>query len=141
MADIIPISAIALIGSGVINLDSDSMVATLHSSDAAFTYESENYDNTYELDTNYGYTQLDKTITGQSITKDGLYTLFDIDDITWTASGGDIGPTRYCAIVDTQDNINKYVYIMDFNSSKSANDGTDFKIIPSTSGLFQIYQG
>lgn len=141
MADIIPISLIALVASGTVDLDTDSMVATLHSSGAAFTYASEDYANTYEMPTGSGYTQLDMAVTGQQVSHSGLYATFDIADVTWTAAGGDIGPARYCAIVDTQGGINKYVYIMDFLTDKTANDGTDFKIVVNASGLFKMYQG
>ena len=142
MADIIPHRAIALIGSGVIDLDSDTMVATLYTSSATFTSESEDYSATNELATANGYTQLNEAITGQSIIVNDTdnRAQFDIGDITWTASGGDIGPARYCAVVDTQGGLNKYVYIMDFVTDKTANDGTDFKITIDASGLFLMYQ-
>jgi len=141
MADIIPVSLIALVASGTVDLDSDTMVATLHTSGAAFTYASENYVSTYELPTGSGYTQLNEAITGQAVAHSGLYTTFDIADVSWTAAGGDIGPARYCALVDTQGAMNKYVYIMDFVSDKTANDATDFKIVVNSSGLFKMYQG
>lgn len=143
MADIIPHRAIALIASGTIDLDTDTMVATLYGSGAVFTSESEDYSSTNELATANGYTQLDEAITDQAVIVNDTDNVaqFDIGDITWTATGGDIGPARYCAIVDTQGGLNKYVYIMDFSSDKTANAGTDFKITIDPSGLFKMYQG
>ena len=143
MADIIPHRAIALIASGIIDLNSDSMVATLYNSSATFTSESEDYSSTNELTTANGYTRLDKAISGQSVIVNDTDNVvqFDIGDISWTASGGDIGPARYCAIVDTQGGMNKYVYIMDFESNQTAIDGCDFNVIIDPSGLFLISQG
>lgn len=143
MADIIPHRAIALIGSGVIDLDDDSMYATLYGSGATFTSESEDYSTTNELATGNGYTRLGEAVTGQTTTVNDTDNVvqFDIGDITWTASGGDIGPAQYCAIVASGTYGTKYLYIMDFGSEKTANDGTDFKITIHSSGLFLMYQG
>jgi len=129
--------------SGTINFLNDSIVATLHTSGATFNTDTSNYNNTYELATGSGYTQLSKLITGKTITLDDVlnHSIYDCDNIEWTAMGGAIGPARYCALVDTQGSINKYIYIMDFGSDKQADDTTDFRIIINSSGLFRGYQG
>lgn len=143
MADIIPHRAIALIASGTIDLDNDAMYATLYSSSASFSSESEDYSSTNELSTANGYTQANKAITGQNLIGNDTDNVvqFDIGDITWTASGGDIGPARYCGIIASGTYGRKYLYIMDFGTDKTANDGTDFKITIDSSGLFLMYQG
>lgn len=142
MSDIITNTAQGLLGSGRLNWPVDTVVACLYNSSATFTADSDVYSSTNELATNYGYTQLNKAITSKTVTLDDAndHTVYDCDDITWTASGGAIGPARYCAFVDTSGSINKYLYIIDFASDKTADNGTDFKITISTSGLFRSRQ-
>jgi hypothetical protein len=55
-------------------------------------------DVTGQLSTANGYTQNDKVMTvTSSAQSSGLYTLI-ASDVTWTASGGSIGPFRYAIV-------------------------------------------
>lgn len=142
MADIITNAAQALLGSGRINWPNDSVMACLYTSSASFDADSYAYSSSNELATAYGYTQLNKAVESKTVTIDGANDeiMYDCGDLTWTASGGDIGPARYCAFVDTSGGMNAYLYIIDFGSDKTANSGTDFKITIDSSGLFRSRQ-
>jgi hypothetical protein len=142
MADIITNSAQLRLGSGFLDWTNNTVVACLYNSSASFSATSENYSSTNELSTAYGYTQLNKSVTDKTVSLDAVnnHTIYDCGDITWTASGGNIGPARYCAFVDTLSGVNKYIYIIDFTTDKTANTGTDFKITIDSSGLFRSRQ-
>lgn len=142
MADIITNECQLRLGSGLLNWSSNTVVACLYTSSASFTKDSSAYTATNELATNYGYTRKNYSVTDKTVTLDDANdeTMYDCADITWTANGGDIGPARYCALVDTQGSADKYLYIIDFGSDKTANTGTDFKITIDASGLFRTKQ-
>jgi hypothetical protein len=114
-------------------------VACLYTSSASFTTDSMAYAATNELATANGYTRKDMAVTGRTVTLDDTnnHIMYDAGDLTWTAVSGDIGPARYCAFVDTQLGADKYLYVIDFVSDKTANAGTDFKITIDPSGLFR----
>jgi hypothetical protein len=139
MADIITNEAQLRIASGLMVWPTNSVVACLYNSSASFSATSSSYSSTNELATSGGYTQLNKSISGKTITLDAVnnQVMYDCDNITWTASGGSLGPARYCAFVDTQGGANKYLYIMDFSTNKTADDTTDFRITVDVSGLFR----
>jgi hypothetical protein len=143
MSNIITNEAQLRIASGLLVWPTNTVVATLYTSSATFTTDSSSYSDTNELPTGSGYTQLNKSVTGKTISLDDSLNeiVYDCDDIEWSPTGGDIGPARYCALVDTQGGANKYLYIMDFGSDKTANDETLFKIIINASGLFRTRQG
>jgi len=83
-----------------------------------------------QLATNYGYTQNDKVLANVSVTEsdseDASITTWD--NVTWTASGGDIGPTGACIIYDDTTSDKTVVACIDF--------GTDYTI-PATAS-FQL---
>lgn len=143
MANVITNEFLMGTASGTIDYLNDSIVACLYTSTASFDTDSADYTSTNELATQFGYTQLTKTVTGKTLTLDDSlnHSVYDCDNITWTATGGDIGPARYCALVDTQGGMNKYLYIIDFGSDKTADDTTDFRIVINASGLIRSRQG
>ena len=90
---------------GEIDLEDDVIKAILMNT--TFTFDPDSHA-TYsdisanELSTGNGYTVNDKTLSGGSTTEDDAddeaYT--DYDDVIWPASGGSIGPTGACCLVD-----------------------------------------
>jgi hypothetical protein len=80
-----------------------------------------------QISTGYGYTQDDKTLTGVSVTEDDANdrAQFTCDDVTWTASGDDIGPFGAMIIYDETDANNAVVGCIDF--------GTDYTIVDGAS--------
>jgi len=60
---------------------------------------------------------------------------FDADDVTWTASGGSI-TASYGIIYNDTDADDPPLAFIDFDGSQSAGDGTEFKIVWNSSGIF-----
>lgn len=141
MADIIFNAFHSDLGSGNIDWPNDTLRAALYSDISGFTKDTDIYTNTNELATANGYTQDNKAVTGATITTNDAddVSQYDIADITWTASGGSIGPASGCLIYDVTAS-NRAVYLIDFGSAKTADDGTDFKITIDASGLFLARQ-
>jgi uncharacterized protein YtpQ (UPF0354 family) len=80
-----------------------------------------------QIATGYGYTQDDKTLTSVSVTEDDVNdrAQFTCDDVTWTASGDDIGPFGAMIIYDETDANDAVVGCIDF--------GTDYTIVDGSS--------
>lgn len=89
-----------------------------------------------QLATNFGYTQDSKTLASVAVnlvsTNDAA---FDAADVTWTASGGDIGPAVGALIYNDTDANDPPVAYVDFGASETAVNGTDFKILWNASGI------
>lgn len=62
----------------------------------------------------------------------------DLVDPTWTASGGAIGPASYAVVYDDTATGKPLLYLVEFASPQTANDGAQFKITIDTNGLFYI---
>lgn len=141
MADIIFNNFLHDLGSGLVDWESDTLRAALYSDISNFTKDTVAYSNTNELASNFGYTQNNKAVTGGNLIQNDTDDVvqYDIGDITWTASGGQIGPASGCLIYDVT-NSSEAVYLIDFGSAKTADDGTDFKITIDSSGLFLARQ-
>lgn len=141
MADIISNWFIASLGSGNIDWESDTLIAALYSDTSNFTKDTKVYVSTNELATGNGYTRGTKSATGGAIITNDSDDVaqYDLGDITWTASGGSIGPASGCAIFDSTAS-SGFVYLIDFGEAKTADDGTDFKITIDSSGLFLARQ-
>lgn len=87
-------SFIEKVHEGVFNLATDTIKVML-TADAPSLAWDEKADVTGELSTANGYTAGGATVTvTSSAQSSGLYTWM-ADDVTWTASGGSIGPFRY----------------------------------------------
>lgn len=84
-----------------------------------------------QLSTGYGYTQNSKTlenpVTTEDDTNDCAKTVWD--DVVWTASGGDIGPTGSAIIYDDTTSDDTVFCCIDF--------GTDYTIPDTASFQFQ----
>jgi hypothetical protein len=84
-----------------------------------------------ELATGYGYTQQDKALSGGTWAEDdtndkGIRTF---DNVTWTASGGDIGPTGSAVIYDDTTSDDTVVGCIDFGTDYTIPDGASFQIL------------
>lgn len=84
-----------------------------------------------EIATGNGYTQNTKTLTGVSVTED------DTDDrgevtwstVTWTASGGSIGPSNGAIVFDDTTADDTIIGYIDFGEAKTAADGGNLNVI------------
>ena len=90
-----------------------------------------------ELSTANGYTAGGATITvTSSAQSSGLYTLI-ASDVTWTASGGSIGPFRYSVIYNDSATNDELIGYIDYGYSVTVASGQTFTIdFDQTSGLY-----
>lgn len=140
MADIIFNKFMADLGSGLIDWGSDTIRVALYSDISNFNADTTVYSNTNELASANGYTQNNKAAAGAVLQNDtDDVAQYDLADVTWTASGGAIGPASGALVYDVT-NGSGAAYLIDFAAAKTADNGTDFKITIDASGLFLMRQ-
>jgi len=85
---------------------------------------------TPELATANGYTQQNKTLSGGSWAEDDTNDRGrrQFDDVTWTASGGSIGPTGAAIIYDDTTSDDTVVGCIDFGTDYTIADGTSLAL-------------
>lgn len=83
-----------------------------------------------QLATQFGYTQDTKTLANVSVSEDDANDKATItwDDVTWTASGGSIGPSGAACIYDDTTSDDTIVGCIDFGEDVTAADGINFQI-------------
>lgn len=97
---------------------------------SGFTFDSDN-DSLYanvsndELPTGNGYTLGGKTLTGKVVTKNDLdnYTEITWSNISWTASGGPIGPASGAIIYDNNPIGKPVIGFIDFGADYTQENG------------------
>lgn len=85
----------------------------------------------YQLPTAYGYTQNNKALSGVSVTENDTNDRADVtwSNVSWTASGGSIGPTGAAIIYDDTVTNDPIVGCIDF--------GEDYTILDTLSILIK----
>jgi hypothetical protein len=82
-----------------------------------------------QLATGNGYTQDDKTLSTPTVTENDTdnkaYVAFD--DITWTASGGDIGAFRFMALYSATSSDDTVLAIIDIGEDKTITSGNSWQ--------------
>jgi len=83
-----------------------------------------------QLGTGNGYTQNDKILTTPTVTEDDVNDKSKVtfDDVTWTASGGDIGPSGAAIIYDDTTADDTVVGCIDFGTDYTIPDGSSFQL-------------
>ena len=78
-----------------------------------------------ELATGYGYTRNTKTLAGVAVTEDDTDDRCEVtwSNVTWTASGGAIGPTPGAIIFDDTVTDDPIVGYIDFGGEQTQADG------------------
>lgn len=78
-----------------------------------------------ELASGNGYLQNNKVLTGQTLTEDDAEDRAEMlaEDVTWTASGGDIGPTPGAILYDDSSPDNTIIGFIDFGEELTATNG------------------
>lgn len=130
-------------GDGGIDLDGDTFKLELYNSTHVFTAA-----NTKRADisanalaTANGYTNPGQNLTSVLWTNASGTITFDAADVTWTASGGDIGPADDGVVysdTSTVPDTDLLAYSVDFDGNQTAGNGTDFKVTWNGSGIFTV---
>jgi hypothetical protein len=103
--------------------------------DASFAFDKDTHATladvtSHELPTGNGYTQQNKTLTGGTLTEDDTndkaYRTFD--NVTWTASGGDIGPAGAAIIYDDTTDDDTVVGCIDFGVDITVPNGSSLQL-------------
>jgi len=118
---------------GNVDWDNDSFKAVLM--DTGYTFDRDT-DSTYsdisadELGTGNGYTQNTKTLSNVTVTQSNTNNRFEItfDDVSWTASGGSIGPSPCMLIIDDTHGSDIVVGCVWFGADRTATDGNTFDV-------------
>jgi len=127
----IPNHALYQIITGNVNLYTDTIKAILLNTtytpdiDADATLSDITSD---QISTGYGYTQDDKTLANPSATENDTddKATIEFDDLSWTASGGDIGPFGAMAFYSDTSSDDTITAIIDFGADYTIYDGSSF---------------
>jgi hypothetical protein len=118
---------------GALNLSSDTLKICLMAT--GFTFNKDSHAtwadvSASELSTWNGYTQNTKTLSGISISEDDTNDRGELtcSNPSWTASGGNIGPTPGAIIYDDTSSDNTVIGYLDFGGDQAASDGANFVI-------------
>ena len=117
-----------LLATGAINFSSDSFKIILMQS--GFTFNKDTHHqysdvSASELGSGNGYTQNSKTLAGVAVTEDDADDRTEVtwSNVTWTASGGAIGPTPGAIIFDDTHADDAIVGYIDFGGDQTQADG------------------
>jgi len=118
---------------GAIDLDTDTIKCALMAS--GFVFDKDAHAtwadvSANELSAGNGYTSGGATLSGASMTEDDTNDRMEVtyDDVSWTASGGSIGPTPGAILYDTTTSDSTVIGYLDFGSDQTAADGANFVI-------------
>lgn len=130
---------------GRINLISDTFKVILVNS--GYTFSGAHADlaavTASQLSTANGYTAGGATLANKTVSYASGVTKWDADDVTWTASGGSIGPATGAIIYDdtsTSPTADRLVCYIDFGGAQTAGNGTDMKIFFNAAGILNFTQ-
>lgn len=117
-----------LLATGGINFSTDTFKIVLMQSGFVFnkdTHHQYSDISASELSTGNGYTANSKILAGVSVTEDDTDDRTEItwSNVTWTASGGSIGPTPGAIIFDDTDANDSIVGYIDFGGDQTQADG------------------
>jgi hypothetical protein len=90
-----------------------------------------------QIASGFGYLQNQKNLTGVVVNQSGSGALFDADDVTWTASSGNIVATHALLYNDSAIN-DPPVLAIDFGGSAAAPDGAPFQIVWNVAGIITV---
>jgi hypothetical protein len=118
------------------NLGSDTLKVLLTNTAPSLS-NTQKSDISGELSTANGYTAGGATVTiTSSAQSSGLYTLI-ASDVTWTASGGSIGPFRYAVFYNSSASNSELIGYIDYGYSVTVASGQTFTLdFDAVSGLY-----
>lgn len=131
-------------GDNGINLDGDVFKVELYNSTHTFTPANNDradiLANALATD-GFGYTNPGQNLASVTWVNAAGVITWDAADVTWTASGGAIGPADFCVIYSDTSTVpaaDLLALDIQFGASETAGDGTDFKITFNVSGIFTL---
>lgn len=126
-------------GDNTIDLDGDTFKCELHNSlTFTATHTQRSNVSASALATGNGYTNPGQNLTSVTWVESSGVVTFDSADVSWTASGGTIGPATDAVIYSDTATNDELCWDVDFGESKSAGNGTDFKVVPDAAGWFTV---
>ena len=145
MSDIIPQYFILQQASQIIDFQNDGFKCIL--CDGAYTESALRDYQTYadvsanEVTQGNGYTSGGIDVNNTSAVNDDTNnrTLYKCDDMTFSATGGSIGPARYAVMYDP-DGGNTLIYVFDFGENKTIADGQSLIIRVDNTAFMRAYQ-
>lgn len=126
-----------MLGTKKIDFSADSFKVVLMASGYTFnkdTHATYTDVSASELATNYGYTQNTKTMGTATVSEDDANDRFEVTwaNVSWTASGGSIGPSPGAIVFDDTTTDDTVVGYIDFLGNQTATDGGTFTITNPT---------
>lgn len=127
-------------GDNSIDLDGDTFKLALMNSSHTFTATHTQFSDVSanDLATGSGYTNPGKDLASVTWVNSAGTITFDAGDVTWTASGGSIGPADDGVLYSDTSTNDLLAYSIDFDGSQTAGDGTDFVVTWNASGIFTV---
>lgn len=123
---------------GVHNLASNTLKMFLTNEVPDFAADDEKADLT-DLSTANGYTAGGATLTGVSSTQTGGVYVLKSNDISWTASGGDIGPFRSAVLYNDTASGDKLICAVVYETGIVIPAGETFTVdVNPTTGFFYV---
>lgn len=125
---------------GTFDFDTHTFKVALASASYTPTVDShdELADLTNEVANGNGYTTGGSALSGVTLTKSTTTVTFDAADLTFTASGGDIGPFRYAVVYDDTVFGDPLVGYIDMGGNVTITNGTSGTFQWNASGIFTL---
>ena len=128
------------LGDSTMDADADTFTAELYNSTHVFTATNTIRANVSAnaLATANGYTNPGAALTSVTWVESAGTVTFDAANVTWTASGGAIGPSSDTVVYDNTATNDELVCSVDHDGDQTANDGANFSVNWNASGIFTI---
>lgn len=133
-------SAKEFVGDGTIDFDGQTFKCSLHSStyNPNIATQSVYADLTGEVANGNGYTTGGLTLSGVTWGQAGGTATFDSNDMSWTATGGNIGPLLYAVVRSTSGSEPLICYTAVSSSNVTITTGSTAIIQISSSGILTL---
>jgi hypothetical protein len=123
----------------IIDFSADTLKGELHNSLTHTSTHTQRSDvSASALATANGYTNPGQTLASVTWVETSGTIKLDSADVSWTASGGSIGPATDLVLYDdtTASPVDALLFDVDFGESKTAGDGTAFLVTVHANGWF-----